>query len=83
MVPEKIQVSIGGENLNEVLGRKEEDELLVFLNGVFERHTMRDLISLIRVVGEKDFACDEWIEEPTLLVTCFEFANMFHTVIDW
>ncbi|KAK4275380.1 hypothetical protein QN277_018472 [Acacia crassicarpa] len=112
MVPEKIQMSIGGENLKEVLGRKEEDELPVFLDGAFEvhggeelskekklvsreflddyvprgeiqRHTMRDLISSIRVVGEKDFACDEWIEEPTLLVTRFEYANMFHTITDW
>ncbi|TKY68156.1 Beta-(1,2)-xylosyltransferase protein [Spatholobus suberectus] len=26
---------------------------------------------------------DKWIEEPTLLVTRFEYANLFHTVIDW
>lgn len=25
----------------------------------------------------------QWIEEPTLLVTRFEYANMFHTVTDW
>ncbi|KAI9074699.1 hypothetical protein K1719_043353 [Acacia pycnantha] len=24
-----------------------------------------------------------WIEEPTLLVTRFEYANLFHTVTDW
>ncbi|WVY93414.1 hypothetical protein V8G54_032502 [Vigna mungo] len=48
-----------------------------------DRHTMRDLIGKIRIVGGKDFECDEWIEEPTLLVTRFEYANLFHTVTDW
>ncbi|KAF5177502.1 Beta-1,2-xylosyltransferase, partial [Thalictrum thalictroides] len=24
-----------------------------------------------------------WVEEPTLLVTRFEYANLFHTVTDW
>ncbi|KAL5077417.1 hypothetical protein RYX36_016401 [Vicia faba] len=51
--------------------------------GEIGRHTMRDLISKIRVVGRKEFACDQWIEEPTLLVTRFEYANLFHTITDW
>ncbi|KAK7305199.1 hypothetical protein VNO77_43100 [Canavalia gladiata] len=51
--------------------------------GEVVRHTMRDLISKIRIVGGKGFDCDEWIEEPTLLVTRFEYANLFHTVTDW
>ncbi|XP_014519168.1 beta-(1,2)-xylosyltransferase [Vigna radiata var. radiata] len=51
--------------------------------GEVTRHTMRDLIGKIRIVGGKDFECDEWIEEPTLLVTRFEYANLFHTVTDW
>ena len=25
----------------------------------------------------------QWIEEPALLVTRFEYANLFHTVTDW
>ncbi|RZB51245.1 beta-1,2-xylosyltransferase-like [Glycine soja] len=51
--------------------------------GGIDRHTMRDLIAKIRIVRGKDFQCDEWIEEPTLLVTRFEYANLFHTVTDW
>ncbi|CAH2069801.1 unnamed protein product [Thlaspi arvense] len=31
----------------------------------------------------EDFVCEEWVEEPTLLVTRFEYANLFHTVTDW
>ncbi|KAG4399909.1 hypothetical protein GLYMA_08G324800v4 [Glycine max] len=57
--------------------------------GGIDRHTMRELIAKIRIVRGKDFQCDErfstlqWIEEPTLLVTRFEYANLFHTVTDW
>ncbi|KAI4306171.1 hypothetical protein L6164_029472 [Bauhinia variegata] len=112
MVPERIRMSRGGERLEEVLGRREGDELPVFKNGAFEidggegfkgekqlaseklldqyapkgeidLHTMRGLIGSIRVVQSKDFTCDEWIEEPALLVTRFEYANLFHTITDW
>ncbi|CAH2069854.1 unnamed protein product [Thlaspi arvense] len=51
--------------------------------GGIDRHTMRDLVASIRAVGTEDFVCDEWVEEPTLLVTRFEYANLFHTVTDW
>lgn len=106
-------MSRGGERLEDVIGRKEEEEMPVFQDGAFEvdggvdfrgpprglvdgnfldryvpdgeilRHTMRDLIRSIRVVGQREFKCDEWIEEPTLLVTRFEYANLFHTITDW
>ncbi|KAL1209663.1 Beta-1,2-xylosyltransferase [Cardamine amara subsp. amara] len=125
MVPDRIVMSRGGEKLEEVMGRKEEEELPAFREGAFEvaeevsrlgfkrhrrigggsvisrrlvndemlneyiqeggidRHTMRDLVSSIRVVDTKDFVCEEWVEEPTLLITRFEYANLFHTVTDW
>ncbi|CDY17321.1 BnaA10g09550D [Brassica napus] len=51
--------------------------------GGIDSHTMRDLVASIRVVGTEDFVCEEWVEEPTLLDTRFEYANMFHTVTDW
>ncbi|KAJ6301846.1 hypothetical protein OIU77_016041 [Salix suchowensis] len=112
MVPERIKMSRGGERVEDVIGRGEEEELPDFENGAFEilgstarskwlvdegfldsfvpdgdvmRHTMRGLIRSIRVVdnNSKEFHCDQWIEEPTLLVTRFEYANLFHTVTDW
>ncbi|CAN8252916.1 unnamed protein product [Cochlearia groenlandica] len=128
MVPDRIAMSRGGEKLEEVMGRKEEDELPEFNDGAFEvaaenevsrlgfkrnrriggggnaisrrlvsdemlneyieeggidRHTMRGLVASIRVVDTDDFACEEWVEEPTLLITRFEYANLFHTVTDW
>ncbi|OMO83664.1 hypothetical protein CCACVL1_11296 [Corchorus capsularis] len=113
MDPEKIKMSKGGEKLEDVIGRSEEEELPEFEDGAFVvegeggarfkrrklvgekfldqflpvgdvlRHTMRELVGSTVVVGEDDFTCEEWVEEPTLLVTRFEYANMFHTVTDW
>ncbi|KAK4420820.1 Beta-1,2-xylosyltransferase [Sesamum alatum] len=112
MVPERIEMSRGGEKLESVIGREEDDELPNFRDGAFEievgdrsrvgkklvdeefldkyleegtidRHTMRGLIGSIRSVDATEFVCSEWIEEPTLLVTRFEYANLFHTVTDW
>ncbi|GMY31073.1 beta-(1,2)-xylosyltransferase, partial [Fagus crenata] len=106
-------MSRGAERLEEVIGRKEEEELPRFQNGVFEvdggpgfrgsphrlvadelldryvprggigTHTMRDLFGSARIVRSDHFECQQWVEEPTLLVTCFEYANLFHTVTDW
>ncbi|XP_015866724.2 beta-1,2-xylosyltransferase isoform X2 [Ziziphus jujuba] len=36
MAPERIRMSAGGESLEEVIGRKEEEELPVFEDGAFE-----------------------------------------------
>ncbi|KAL7249159.1 hypothetical protein ACSBR1_011342 [Camellia fascicularis] len=112
MHPEKIRMSIGGERLEEVIGRGEDDELPVFdfgafdvevvdgssrgrklvdedflnwylKNGEISNHTIRSLVDSIRLVDSRDFECSEWIEEPTLLITRFEYANVFHTFTDW
>ncbi|KAI6690611.1 hypothetical protein NL676_027439 [Syzygium grande] len=118
MVAGRIKMSRGGEKLEDVIGRREEEELPVFSDGAFEiegsgrefgpgrgisrrrmvtgddldryvpagdvsRHTMRELIGSIDVVGAAEFRCDQWVEESTLLVTRFEYANLFHTVTDW
>lgn len=105
-------MSSGGERLEAVIGRNEDEELPVFDSGAFDievadglnhgkklvdegflnqylqhgeisRHTMRNLVDSIELTGAKDFQCFEWIEEPTLLITRFEYANVFHTFTDW
>nr|ABG89267.1 beta-1,2-xylosyltransferase isoform 2 [Lemna minor] len=114
MDPERIRMSKGGEDLEEVMKREEEEELPKFEEGSFqiesgygsggevgERiatdevldnvvpkgavhvHTMRNLISSIQIVGPGHLQCSQWIDEPVLLVTRFEYANLFHTVTDW
>lgn len=93
-------MSVGGESLTAVIGRREEEELPAFQDGAFEldggefvdrefladrefldrfvprgeitRHTMRDLIGKIKIVGGKDFECDEvrGVENSGLLCFC-------------
>ncbi|XP_043692506.1 beta-1,2-xylosyltransferase-like [Telopea speciosissima] len=117
MNPDRIRMSVGGENLESVVGRAENDELPFFDSGAFEVefaqglsqggnvnggklvneeflhqfvpqgpievHTMRSLLDSIRLVDPDEFKCSQWVEEPTLLVTRFEYANLFHAVTDW
>ncbi|KAL9254320.1 Beta-1,2-xylosyltransferase-like protein [Drosera capensis] len=110
----KVRMSRGGERVEDVSGRRDEEELPGFEEGAFRvlgrgggrrrrkrmlvgeevldevvaegrvgMHTMRELVKGIEVVGEEEFDCDQWIEEPTLLLTRFEYANVFHTYTDW
>ncbi|KAL5700210.1 glycoprotein 2-beta-D-xylosyltransferase [Ranunculus cassubicifolius] len=111
MDTDKIKMSMGGEKLESVIGRSEEDELPIFDFGAFQiqhhngnrknklvndqfldqfvpngrihMHTMRSLIDSVQLVASDQFNCSQWVEEPTLLVTRFEYANLFHTVTDW
>ncbi|XP_047950160.1 beta-1,2-xylosyltransferase-like [Salvia hispanica] len=112
MIPDKIDVSHGGEILESVIGRNESQEVPDFEDGAFQievadtsqngkhmvdegfldkffqkgeivRHTVRDLIRSTRLVHAHEFVCSKWIEEPAILVTRFEYANLFHTVTEW
>ncbi|KAG6420835.1 hypothetical protein SASPL_117377 [Salvia splendens] len=112
MIPDKIDMSHGGEKLGSVIGRNESEELPNFQDGAFQievadrskigkqmvdeefldkffekgeilRHTVRELIRSTRLVDADEFACSKWIEEPAILVTRFEYANLFHTVTEW
>lgn len=88
MNPDKILMSKGGEKLEEVIGRGEDEELPIFKNGAFEievnertkigkkladekflntylpegaisKHTMRELIDSILLIGTNEFHCSE------------------------
>lgn len=104
-------MSQGGEALEAVIGRSEDEEMPRYEAGAFQiggeaeyadgravdegfldkylpmgqvqDHTMRALVDSIRVVEPGKLECSEWIEDPTVLVTRFEYANLFHTVTDW
>ncbi|XP_037458522.1 beta-1,2-xylosyltransferase RCN11-like [Triticum dicoccoides] len=109
--PALIAMSRGGEPIDQVMGRKEEEELPRYESGALVvegaaagrrgplvepgfldahvptngigTHTMRALLDSARVVPPGELHCSQWIEEPTLLVTRFEYANLFHTITDW
>lgn len=88
MDAEKIVMSRGGEKLETVIGRREDEELPVFMAGAFKievmersrigkklvdrdflnnylpngaigKHTMRELVDSIQLVGPNEFDCSE------------------------
>lgn len=114
MHPEKIHMSTGGEPLESVIGRTDDEELPKFSTGAFEivvpstgsskvtdwsiagtlldtllpageirDHKMRFLFRSIRTTSADQVTCSEEVMAPTLLVTRFEYANLFHTATDW
>ncbi|CAM6113725.1 unnamed protein product [Calypogeia fissa] len=116
MNPERIKVSRGGEALDEVIGRQEEEELPEYGEGAFQvqlsrhwhpkllssagvideisvdklmpkgqinQHTLRSLLLNLRSVDSSSIVCSERVHEPTLFVTRYEYANLFHTSTDW
>lgn len=66
-------------------GRVVNPEMLdnIMPQGVVHTHTMRSLLLQLRLVPSAESICSQWIEEPTLIVTRFEYANLFHTFTDW
>lgn len=111
MYPKRIKMSKGGEPLESVIGRNEEEELPYFTPGAFEvmvpeteerralfnktmldrlipveqiaQHTMHHLFEQVRTVPVDEVVCAERVSTPTIIVTRFEYANLFHTVTDW
>lgn len=45
------------------------------------QHHMADVVKAFEF-RQHEARC-EWVERPTLLVTRFEYANTFHTMLDW
>ncbi|KAB2096111.1 hypothetical protein ES319_A01G086800v1 [Gossypium barbadense] len=110
MDPGKIKMSRGGEKLEDVIGRTEDEEMPEFEDGAFEveaeergsrsktkklvgeeflneflpvgnvmKHTMRELVRSIVVVGETDFTCQETQLEETwkALFSSLRYAKNF------
>lgn len=55
MVPERILMAKGGETLNAVIGRKEDEELPVFENGAFEIDGGERKEKKMKMVVDSDF----------------------------
>ncbi|KAI4388224.1 hypothetical protein MLD38_000572 [Melastoma candidum] len=75
----------GAFEVEEGHGRKEGERLVdqEFVGNYVGRNKMGELIGSARIVGKGQLQCDEWIEESTLMVIRFEYANLFHTMTDW
>ncbi|KAJ7540440.1 hypothetical protein O6H91_10G014900 [Diphasiastrum complanatum] len=109
MNPQNITMTKGGESLESVVHRSEEDELPTYSEGAFQiisehktsgklvdqemldnfmpggqvrPHRIRMLLESMQVIQKSEAVCSE-IAGPTLFVTRYEYANLFHTVTDW
>ena len=82
--------------MESVLGRREEDEFPIYRKGAFVAfqsfagdqggdrlpHYTKDVIGAFSV-SDAAPACEDWIEDPTLFITRYEYANLYHTATDW
>ncbi|KAE8733992.1 pirin-like protein [Hibiscus syriacus] len=73
----------GGSKIRKLVGEGFLDEFIPVDDNDDSSHPIRESIGSIVIVGANDFDCPEWVDEPTLLVTRFEYANLFHTVTHW
>eukprot|EP00850_Spirogloea_muscicola_P012771 SM000084S23107 [mRNA] locus=s84:141413:143836:- [translate_table: standard] len=105
----RISLSRGGEAVEDVMGRGEDEELPRYAPGAFEVElgesaasfqpvamgmaeglvpsrtaTLHPITSMLQVVrAVHSLACNVTITEPTVIVTRYEYANLFHTMTDW
>ncbi|CAB9519840.1 Inherit from strNOG: K03714 glycoprotein 2-beta-D-xylosyltransferase [Seminavis robusta] len=97
--PSKINVAQGGEAIYQVLGREEQDEMPAYESGALqlsqctlsEQHINRKdlpyhlfhMVNSLREQREDIEQCSSYEERPTLFVTRYEYANLYHTYSDW
>jgi glycoprotein 2-beta-D-xylosyltransferase len=93
----KLRVAAGGETIASVLGRPEEQEYPQYSQGAFGlggcmlsrpqdpalRYHVADMLRDAVAATDNASACDVFVEEPTLFVTRYEYANLYHTMTDW
>mmetsp|Transcript_15270 Transcript_15270/g.20151 ORF Transcript_15270/g.20151 Transcript_15270/m.20151 type:complete len:577 (-) Transcript_15270:155-1885(-) len=92
----KITVSYGGEDIESVLGRVEDVEFASYKKGAFSSQCTRSSRSFVKeklpfhlhkmlssFETTSNLQCDVWEEKPTLFVTRYEYANLYHTMTDW
>jgi glycoprotein 2-beta-D-xylosyltransferase len=47
------------------------------------QHHLADMMQSLSYKNDLSFECDQWEETPTLFVTRYEYANIYHTMGDW
>ncbi|XXQ35888.1 Glycosyltransferase 61 catalytic domain-containing protein [Plasmodiophora brassicae] len=90
-----ISVSAGGEPIEEVAGRDEAEEFPVYRKGAlalsdagscpaerFDGNTFPHHLALM-LSSIANGASDDVLDGITLLVTRYEYANLYHTMTDW
>ncbi|GBG28070.1 EGF domain-specific O-linked N-acetylglucosamine transferase [Hondaea fermentalgiana] len=95
----RIVVAPGNEPIDTVRWRKESDEMCIYKTGAFTvgqcdssplslaprskfPHYLHDVMRHMGTSSEA-LTCTETVTTPTLLVTRYEYANIYHTMTDW
>ena len=91
--------AVGGEPLNSVIGREEEAEFPTYLPGAFSTPTtvrfeprsmardywyyLLDVFMALDVHGKAARTCDVMLPGVSLLITRYEYVDMYHSLKDW
>lgn len=96
---DNIKVSKGDEDVSDVLGRKEEAELPLYTKNTFLIERSLDMVggfkrdrkdifflkNVLDAIQVQTYSskCTVSIAGPVLLITRYEYCNLFHTMTDW
>jgi len=94
-----IQVAKGGEPIEKVWGRGEDEEFCNYSENAFATrcgtsianlnreaypYHLYDILSAMGTLNDKDLkTCAKRRHRPALLITRYEYANLYHTMTDW
>lgn len=90
-----MTVAAGGEPIASVFGRAEEAEFPVYRKGAFRvagcawapsgelPHYLSSVVQTGFEAVNGALDCAHWEELPTLFITRYEYANLYHTTTDW
>ena len=96
--PTLIDVAQGGEPIHEVEGRKDEEEIPIYTPGAFQvpdcRKTntspssllpfhLKDMMEAVVPIKSNETRCQSYEERHTLIITRYEYANLYHQYTDW
>jgi len=92
----KVKVSMGGEEIKDVLGRREDDEFCSYSTGAFalpdattcqedvlRKDTSFHLVAMVDSFTTGSGDCSNPVDKTALFVTRYEYANLYHTMTDW
>ena len=86
----------GGESINSTVGQTDGDELPLYAPGAFRKSGTVDVA--LHDLGKTEFVkdvmealqdrpthhlCGSYVHLPTVFTTRYEYANLFHTMLDW
>jgi len=91
----KIRVSPGREAIKDVAGRAEDDEFCKYSAGAFvipgasckgsvgRKEEACHITDMMQSIGSKGLECTEPSRKTAVIITRYEYCNLYHTMTDW